>query len=145
MNHHISPIIGYHHAPLSQKFGAPRQPNLVALTSVIEMIAPYDTPAAFVGLESFSHIWISWQFHHNYINKEKQINKDNQLNDDSQLNKTDNSFFIILSSYIFFAGNISGNVSCSTKYIVLLTFFQSQDIFSGLFKFKNLNMQTFSF
>ena len=92
MNHHISPIIGYHHAPLSQKFGAPRQPNLVALTSVIEMIAPYDTPAAFVGLESFSHIWISWHFHHNYINKEKQINKNPQLNDDSQLNKNNNSF-----------------------------------------------------
>lgn len=92
MNHHIAPIIGYHHAPLAQKFGAPRQPNLVALTSVIEMIAPYDTAAAFVGLESFSHIWISWHFHHNYINKEKQIKKDTQLNDDSQLNKTDNSF-----------------------------------------------------
>lgn len=62
---HISPIIGYHRAPLSQKFGAPRQPNLVALMSAIEMIAPFDTPAAFVGLEGFSHLWLSWQFHHN--------------------------------------------------------------------------------
>ncbi|ALF60715.1 tRNA (N6-threonylcarbamoyladenosine(37)-N6)-methyltransferase TrmO [Psychrobacter urativorans] len=69
---HVAPIIGYHRAPLSQKFGAPRQPNLVALTSVIEMLAPYDTPAAFVGLEAFSHIWISWQFHHNFINKASQ-------------------------------------------------------------------------
>ena len=92
MNHHIAPIIGYHHAPLSQKFGAPRQPNLVALTSVIEMIAPYNTAAAFIGLEDFSHIWISWQFHHNHIAKEKQVKKETQLNDDSQLNKTDNSF-----------------------------------------------------
>ncbi|MGE6440830.1 tRNA (N6-threonylcarbamoyladenosine(37)-N6)-methyltransferase TrmO [Psychrobacter sp. NPDC078409] len=65
-NYHQAPVIGYHHAPLSQKFGAPRQPNLVALTSVIEMLAPYDTPAACDGLDKFSHIWVSWQFHHNY-------------------------------------------------------------------------------
>ncbi|WP_201526950.1 tRNA (N6-threonylcarbamoyladenosine(37)-N6)-methyltransferase TrmO [Psychrobacter frigidicola] len=69
---HVAPIIGYHRAPLSQKFGAPRQPNLVALVSVIEMLAPYDTPAAFIGLDDFSHIWISWQFHHNYRYKENQ-------------------------------------------------------------------------
>ena len=68
-SHHV-PIIGYHRAPLSQKFGAPRQPNLVALTSAIEMLAPYDTPAAFEGLEAFNHIWISWQFHHNYRHKD---------------------------------------------------------------------------
>lgn len=73
--YHRAPIIGYHRAPLPQKFGAPRQPNLVALTSVIEMLAPYDTPAAFAGLEAFSHIWLSWQFHHNYINKNGHINK----------------------------------------------------------------------
>ncbi|MEL0619032.1 tRNA (N6-threonylcarbamoyladenosine(37)-N6)-methyltransferase TrmO [Psychrobacter proteolyticus] len=65
-NYHQAPVIGYHRAPLSQKFGAPRQPNLVALTSVIEMLAPYDTPAAFDGLDKFSHIWVSWQFHYNY-------------------------------------------------------------------------------
>ena len=76
VSNYIAPIIGYHHAPLSQKFGAPRQPNLVALTSIIEMIAPYDTPAAFVGLGDFSHIWISWHFHHNYQHKDKQTNKD---------------------------------------------------------------------
>ena len=75
LSNYTAPIIGYHRAPLSQKFGAPRQPNLVALTSVIEMIAPYDTPAAFVGLEDFSHIWVSWQFHHNYLYKDKQANK----------------------------------------------------------------------
>ncbi|MEC9444055.1 MAG: tRNA (N6-threonylcarbamoyladenosine(37)-N6)-methyltransferase TrmO [Pseudomonadota bacterium] len=71
-NSHHAPIIGYHRAPLSQKFGAPRQPNLVALISAIEMLAPYDTPAAFEGLEDFSHIWISWQFHHNYRDKDNQ-------------------------------------------------------------------------
>ncbi|MCG3808594.1 tRNA (N6-threonylcarbamoyladenosine(37)-N6)-methyltransferase TrmO [Psychrobacter sp. Ps4] len=73
--YHHAPMIGYHRAPLSQKFGAPRQPNLVALTSIIEMIAPYDSPAAFTGLDAFSHIWISWQFHHNYTNKDTHIGK----------------------------------------------------------------------
>lgn len=74
-NEHRAPIIGYHRAPLTQKFGAPRQPNLVGLTSVIEMVAPYDLPAAFVGLEAFSHIWVTWQFHHNYIEKDNSLNK----------------------------------------------------------------------
>ena len=73
--YHHAPMIGYHRAPLSQKFGAPCQPNLVALTSIIEMIAPYDLPAAFAGLDAFSHIWISWQFHHNYTNKDTHIGK----------------------------------------------------------------------
>lgn len=72
---HTAPVIGYHRAPLSQKFGVPRQPNLVALTSVIEMVAPYDTPAAFVGLEDFSHLWLSWQFHHNHLQKASQVDK----------------------------------------------------------------------
>lgn len=70
-----APIIGYHRAPLTQKFGAPRQPNLVALTSTIEMLAPYDDPAAFIGMEAFSHIWISWHFHHNYIDKNNNLNQ----------------------------------------------------------------------
>lgn len=73
---HVAPIIGYHRAPLSQKFGAPRQPNLVALLSVIEMLTPYANPAAFAGLEAFSHIWLSWQFHHNYINKKSAHNSE---------------------------------------------------------------------
>ncbi|MEN2751431.1 tRNA (N6-threonylcarbamoyladenosine(37)-N6)-methyltransferase TrmO [Psychrobacter sp. FBL11] len=84
--YHHAPIIGYHRAPLSQKFGAPRQPNLVALTSVIEMLAPYNTPTAFVGLEAFSHIWLSWQFHHNYLSKASHANKNGHIN------KTQDSF-----------------------------------------------------
>ena len=93
LSNHIAPIIGYHRAPLSQKFGAPRQPNLVALTSVIEMIAPYDTPAAFIGLEDFSYIWVSWQFHHNYLYKDK-LHKDKQAssNDDNQKEKVESAF-----------------------------------------------------
>ena len=65
MPSHTLPIIGHHRSPLPQKFGAPRQPNLVAVPSVIEMLPPYSDPAAFAGLEDFSHIWISWQFHKN--------------------------------------------------------------------------------
>ena len=93
LNHHISPIIGYHRAPLSQKFGAPRQPNLVALLSVIEMLAPYDTPAAFIGLEDFNHIWVSWQFHHNYLYKDK-LHKDKQtgLDNHNQQEKVESAF-----------------------------------------------------
>lgn len=91
INYHISPIIGYHRAPLSQKFGAPRQPNLVAMTSVIEMLAPYDTPAAFVGLEDFSHIWISWQFHHNYLYKDK-LDEDKHSLNNKQQDKNDSNF-----------------------------------------------------
>ena len=106
INSHISPIIGYHRAPLSQKFGAPRQPNLVVMTSVIEMLAPYDTPAAFIGLEDFSHIWISWQFHHNYLDKDKldkdkldkdkldkdKLDKDKHSLNNKQQDKNDSSF-----------------------------------------------------
>ena len=98
LSHHISSIIGYHHAPLSQKFGAPRQPNLVALTSVIEMLAPYDTPAAFVGLEDFSHIWVSWQFHHNYLYKDKLYkdklykDKPTSLDNHNQQEKVESAF-----------------------------------------------------
>lgn len=89
---HRAPIIGYHRAPLSQKFGAPRQPNLVALTSVIEMLAPYDTPAAFIGLDAFSHIWISWQFHHNSLYKDNQKHKNEQEHQSDQVDTAGSGF-----------------------------------------------------
>lgn len=59
------PIIGHHHSPLSQKFGIPRQPNLVDVASEIHFLPPYDRPDAFVGIERYSHLWVFWQFHHN--------------------------------------------------------------------------------
>lgn len=62
---HTLPIIGYHHSPLSQKFGVPRQPNLVAVKSHIDFVAPYAISDAFVGIERYSHLWILWLFHHN--------------------------------------------------------------------------------
>lgn len=59
------PIIGYVHTPFVEKFGVPRQPNLVEVEGIIEFLPPYDQPAAFEGLEGFSHLWLIWQFHQN--------------------------------------------------------------------------------
>lgn len=59
------PIIGYMRSPYKEKFGIPRQPNLVQVESYIEMIAPYNELMAFEGIEEFSHLWIIWQFHEN--------------------------------------------------------------------------------
>ncbi|OTG86372.1 tRNA (N6-threonylcarbamoyladenosine(37)-N6)-methyltransferase TrmO [Acinetobacter sp. ANC 4558] len=58
-------IIGYMHSPYQEKFGIPRQPNLVDVESYIEMIEPYNDLLAFEGIETFSHIWLIWQFHEN--------------------------------------------------------------------------------
>lgn len=57
------PIIGYVRSPLAQKFGIPRQPNLVDVQAYIEFVPPFGNPQAFVGIEQFSHLWIIWQFH----------------------------------------------------------------------------------
>lgn len=72
MAEHTAPIIGYLKSPLSQKFGAPRQPNLVAISGIIDMISPFDSPEAFAGIADFSHLWLTWQFHHNEIKKTAQ-------------------------------------------------------------------------
>lgn len=84
MAEHTAPIIGYLRSPLSQKFGAPRQPNLVAISGIIEMVAPFDSPEAFAGISDFSHLWLTWQFHHNdhqksAINKARTDKPDNQF------------------------------------------------------------------
>lgn len=59
------PIIGYMQSPYQEKFGIPRQPNLVQVESYIEMLAPYNDLLAFEGIEEFSHLWLVWQFHKN--------------------------------------------------------------------------------
>ncbi|MHA3049489.1 tRNA (N6-threonylcarbamoyladenosine(37)-N6)-methyltransferase TrmO [Acinetobacter sp. ANC 4639] len=59
------PVIGLMHSPFKEKFGIPRQPNLVDVESYIVMQAPYDDILAFAGIEEFSHLWLLWQFHHN--------------------------------------------------------------------------------
>ena len=59
------PIIGYMRSPFVEKFGIPRQPNLVQVESYIEMLSPYNDPLAFQGIDEFSHLWLIWQFHDN--------------------------------------------------------------------------------
>ena len=59
------PIIGIMRSPYVEKFGIPRQPNLVQVESFIEMHAPYNVLEAFDGIEEFSHLWLIWQFHDN--------------------------------------------------------------------------------
>ncbi|MDQ9022435.1 tRNA (N6-threonylcarbamoyladenosine(37)-N6)-methyltransferase TrmO [Acinetobacter sichuanensis] len=66
------PIIGYMHSPYKEKFGIPRQPNLVQVESYIEMLAPYNDLLAFEGIEEFSHLWLVWQFHENKNIEENQ-------------------------------------------------------------------------
>lgn len=71
MNAISLPIIGYMHSPYVEKFGIPRQPNLVQVESYIEMCTPYNDELAFIGIEEFSHLWLIWQFHENK-NQENQ-------------------------------------------------------------------------
>ena len=65
------PIIGIVQSPFHEKFGIPRQPNLVQVPAVIEFNPPYDNELAFVGLEAFSHLWLIWQFHQNKNDSQK--------------------------------------------------------------------------
>ena len=66
------PIIGYMKSPYKEKFGIPRQPNLVQVESYIEMVEPYNDLLAFEGIEEFSHLWLLWQFHDNKNQQESQ-------------------------------------------------------------------------
>lgn len=59
------PVIGIVHSPFHEKFGIPRQPNLVQVPAIIEFNPPYDDALAFEGLDAFSHLWLIWRFHHN--------------------------------------------------------------------------------
>ncbi|MFW1744872.1 tRNA (N6-threonylcarbamoyladenosine(37)-N6)-methyltransferase TrmO [Acinetobacter guillouiae] len=65
------PIIGIMRSPYVEKFGIPRQPNLVQVESFIEMHAPYNVLEAFEGIEEFSHLWLIWQFHDNKNQQDK--------------------------------------------------------------------------
>ncbi|MCU4435310.1 tRNA (N6-threonylcarbamoyladenosine(37)-N6)-methyltransferase TrmO [Acinetobacter bereziniae] len=67
------PIIGIMRSPYVEKFGIPRQPNLVQVESFIEMLAPYNVMEAFEGIEEFSHLWLIWQFHDN--KNQQQLDK----------------------------------------------------------------------
>ena len=57
-------VIAYIHNDFKTKFGLPRQSGLVEeVTSVIVFEPPYRDPAAFRGIEDYSHLWLVWQFY----------------------------------------------------------------------------------
>ncbi len=65
------PAIGIIHSCFKEKFGIPRQPGLAPLACAdIELLPPYNDPAAFEGLEGCTHIWVQFVFHANrYANR----------------------------------------------------------------------------
>ena len=64
--HFQFPTIGIIHSCFKEKFGIPRQPGLAPLAKAqLELLAPYDDPAAIEGLETTSHIWVQFVFHAN--------------------------------------------------------------------------------
>ncbi len=63
--HYSFNTIGIIHSCFKDKFGVPRQPGLVkGARGEIELFPPYDRAEAVVGLEAFSHLWITFVFHH---------------------------------------------------------------------------------
>ncbi|WP_230425626.1 tRNA (N6-threonylcarbamoyladenosine(37)-N6)-methyltransferase TrmO [Spartinivicinus ruber] len=57
--------IGIIHSCYTQKFGIPRQPGLVtAATAELELLPPFNRRECLNGLEVFSHLWVSFIFHH---------------------------------------------------------------------------------
>jgi len=62
--------IGILHSPFKEKFGIPRQAGLIhSVHAHIEFFSPYNDANAFKGLESFSHIWLTFGFHQNNVEK----------------------------------------------------------------------------
>jgi tRNA-Thr(GGU) m(6)t(6)A37 methyltransferase TsaA len=60
------PVIGVIHSCFKEKFGIPRQPGLAPLArGQLELLPPYNDPAALEGLEACSHIWLQFVFHAN--------------------------------------------------------------------------------
>ena len=56
--------IGMIASPCKEKFGVPRQANLVPeLTASLDILPEYSRPEAFSQLETFSHIWLISVFH----------------------------------------------------------------------------------
>lgn len=55
--------VGYIKSDFPEKFGIPRQSGLCqSLTSQIVFVPPFNSQAAFKGIEQFSHIWVIWGF-----------------------------------------------------------------------------------
>ncbi|MFT7186693.1 MAG: tRNA-Thr(GGU) m(6)t(6)A37 methyltransferase TsaA [Pseudohongiellaceae bacterium] len=62
--------IGVLHSPFKEKFGIPRQSGLIKSAHAhVEFFPPYNDCNAFKGLEDFSHIWLTFCFHQNNVDK----------------------------------------------------------------------------
>ena len=60
---HSIHVIAHIHTQFPTKFGIPRQSGLVEELRGTVVFAPeYRNPDALRGLESFSHVWLIWQF-----------------------------------------------------------------------------------
>lgn len=67
------PAIGIVHSCFKEKFGIPRQPGLVPLsTATIELLPPYDDVDALDGLDTSSHLWVQFVFHANNIHNKNR-------------------------------------------------------------------------
>ncbi len=59
----LSPI-GVIESDFPDKFGVPRQPGLApSARATLRLLPPYDDPLAVRGLETFSHLWLTFLFH----------------------------------------------------------------------------------
>ena len=57
--------IGHVVSDYPDKFGIPRQPGLApAANAQLVLAKPYNDPLAVRGLEAFSHLWLTFIFHH---------------------------------------------------------------------------------
>lgn len=62
-NQYTVKFIGHIRSDFSEKFGIPRQSGLVdELRAAVVLQPEYRDPAAFRGIEGFSHLWLVWQF-----------------------------------------------------------------------------------
>lgn len=61
MGKKIEPI-AYLKGDFPEKFGIPRQSGLVETVAEIHFKEAYRNPAAFRGLEEYSHLWLIWDF-----------------------------------------------------------------------------------
>lgn len=63
MQYSVNPV-GIVHSCFKEKFAIPRQPQLAqAARGVLELLPPFNDPAAVAGLEQVSHVWLLFLFH----------------------------------------------------------------------------------
>ena len=60
--------IGVIESDYPDKFGIPRQPGLApAARATLALSPPFDDPLAVRGLDAFSHLWLTFVFHHSPV------------------------------------------------------------------------------